>query len=61
KLAKDKPNYKRLYDSAMEIAVQGLTTLEEVVRVTGQLEGDGGQKTRLEKKCRAVKLNSWLL
>jgi MSHA biogenesis protein MshE len=53
KLAKDKPNYKRLYDSAMEIAVQGLTTLEEVVRVTGQLEGDGGAENEIREEMQS--------
>ncbi|MFT7685418.1 MAG: MSHA biogenesis protein MshE [Candidatus Azotimanducaceae bacterium] len=44
-LANNKPNYKRLYDSAMEYALQGLTTLEEVARVAGQIEdADAGEE-----------------
>lgn len=37
-LAQQDKGYRRLYESAMDYALQGLTTLEEVVRVAEQVE-----------------------
>jgi len=40
-IANNQPGFKRLHDSAMDYAIQGLTTLAEVSRVAGQLEDEG--------------------
>ena len=40
KHAKASPNFKPFSKHAMEYATQGVTTLEEVVRVTGMVEED---------------------
>jgi MSHA biogenesis protein MshE len=40
-LAQQDKGYRRLYESAMDYALQGLTTLEEVLRVAEQVEETG--------------------